>query len=103
MRSTLPAPTVVLVHGAVADGSSRNSVIERLNERVVHVTAVANPLRGISIDSAYVAGVFEQTPGPVRAVGHSYGGVVIANAAARANNLVFEAVAATRAAEELVR
>ena len=47
-----------------------------------------NPLRGISIDSAYVAGVFEQTPGPVLAVGHSYGGAVITNAAAQAENVV---------------
>jgi pimeloyl-ACP methyl ester carboxylesterase len=45
------------------------------------VTAVANPLRGISIDSAYVASVFDQIEGPVLAVGHSYGGAVISNAA----------------------
>jgi pimeloyl-ACP methyl ester carboxylesterase len=47
-----------------------------------------NPLRGISIDSAYVAGIFEQTPGPVLAVCHSYGGAVITNAAAQAENVV---------------
>ncbi|HEX8159262.1 MAG TPA: aquaporin, partial [Solirubrobacteraceae bacterium] len=40
----------------------------------VQVTAPANPLRGISIDSAYIAGVLEETPGPIVAVGHSYGG-----------------------------
>jgi pimeloyl-ACP methyl ester carboxylesterase len=70
-------PTVVLVHGAFADGSSWNRVIERLQARGVQVVAPANPLRGISIDSAYTASVFEQTPGPVLAVGHSYGGAVI--------------------------
>jgi pimeloyl-ACP methyl ester carboxylesterase len=80
--------TVVLVHGAFADGSSWNGVIERLQARGVEVTAVANPLRGISADSAYVASVFAQIPGPVLAVGHSYGGAVISNAATGASNVV---------------
>jgi pimeloyl-ACP methyl ester carboxylesterase len=81
-------PTVVLVHGAFADSSSWNGVIERLQAQGVPVTAAANPLRGIAHDSAYVAGVFDQLPGPVLAVGHSYGGAVITNAAARADNVV---------------
>ena len=81
-------PTVVLVHGAFADASSWNGVIERLQAKGVHVTAPANPLRGIMNDSAYIAGVFEETPGPVVAVGHSYGGAVITNAAADAKNVV---------------
>jgi pimeloyl-ACP methyl ester carboxylesterase len=82
------APTVVLVHGAFADSSSWNGVIERLQVKGVQVTAAANPLRGVSIDSDYVAGVFDETPGPVVAVGHSYGGAVITNAAKRAKNVV---------------
>ena len=82
------SPTVVLVHGAFADGSSWNGVIERLQASGVKVTAPANPLRGISVDSTYTASVFEQTPGPVLAVGHSYGGAVITNAAARVDNVV---------------
>jgi pimeloyl-ACP methyl ester carboxylesterase len=82
------SPTVVLVHGAFADGSSWNGVIERLQAAGVTVSAPANPLRGISIDSAYIASVFEQAPGPVIAVGHSYGGAVITNAASMANNVV---------------
>jgi alpha-beta hydrolase superfamily lysophospholipase len=41
-------PTVVLVHGAYADGSSWNEVIERLQAEGLQVTAPANPLRGIS-------------------------------------------------------
>jgi alpha-beta hydrolase superfamily lysophospholipase len=45
-------PTVVLVHGAFADGSSWNDVIERLQAEGVQVKAPANPLRGIPIDSA---------------------------------------------------
>jgi pimeloyl-ACP methyl ester carboxylesterase len=81
-------PSVVLVHGAFADSSSWNGVIERLLERGVKVTAPANPLRGIAHDSAYTASFFEQTPGPVLAVGHSYGGAVITNAASQAKNVV---------------
>src|SRR5690242_3059306 len=81
-------PTVVLVHGAFADGSSWNGVIQRLHAKGVKVTAPANPLRGISIDSAYIASIFRQTPGSVLAVGHSYGGAVITNAASEAENVV---------------
>src|SRR5215212_10112237 len=44
-------PTVVLVHGAFADASSWNGVVELLQQEGVRVTAPANPLRGISIDS----------------------------------------------------
>ena len=80
--------TVVLVHGAFADSSSWAGVIERLQASGVQVTAAANPLRGISHDSAYVASVFDQIPGPVLAVGHSYGGAVISNAATRSQNVV---------------
>lgn len=80
--------TVVLVHGAFADGSSWTGVIERLQANGIQVTAVANPLRGISADAAYVASVFAQIPGPVLAVGHSYGGAVISNAATGASNVV---------------
>jgi pimeloyl-ACP methyl ester carboxylesterase len=80
--------TVVLVHGAFADASSWNGVIQRLLTAGVQVTAPANPLRGISIDSAYLASVMEQIPGPVLAVGHSYGGAVITNGASMAKNVV---------------
>jgi len=80
--------TVVLVHGAFADGSSWNGVIERLQAKGVPVTAPPNPLRGIAADSAYTASAFEQIEGPVVAVGHSYGGAVISNAAAQAGNVV---------------
>lgn len=80
--------TVVLVHGAFADSSSWNGVIERLLAKGVQVMAAPNPLRGISIDSAYVASVLSQVPGPVLAVAHSYGGAVVTNAATGADNVV---------------
>src|SRR6266700_1194148 len=80
--------TVVLVHGAFADAPSWIGVIERLQARGVQVTAPANPLRGLSSDSAYIASVFDQIPGPVLAVGHSYAGAGITNAATQASNVV---------------
>ena len=82
------SPTVVLVHGAFADASSWNGVITRLQAKGVPVTAPANPLRGITADSAYIGAVLEQIGGPIVAVGHSYGGAVITNAATDAKNVV---------------
>jgi len=81
-------PTVALVHGAFADSSGWSGVVERLLAAGVPVRAVSNPLRGIAIDSAYVASALAQIPGPVLAVGHSYGGAIITNAAARSGNVV---------------
>ncbi len=97
-------PTVVLVHGAFADGSSWNGVIERLQAKGISVTAPANPLRGLSADSAYLAGVLDQLDGPLVLVGHSYAGAVISNAAKGASNvvgLVFVAAFAPDAGEVL--
>jgi pimeloyl-ACP methyl ester carboxylesterase len=84
----LTTPTVALVHGAFADSSSWNAVVAGLQSAGVPVTAIPNPLRGISIDAAYVASALAQIPGPVLAVGHSYGGAIITNAALRAGNVV---------------
>jgi pimeloyl-ACP methyl ester carboxylesterase len=86
----LPAgsPTVVLVHGAFADAGSWAAVTELLLAAGVSVQAPANPLRGLASDSAYVASVLTQIDGPVLAVGHSYGGAVITNAATQAKNVV---------------
>ena len=104
-ETTATSPlTVVLVHGAFADSSSWAGVIERLHAKGVQVVAAANPLRGISVDSPYVASMFDQIPGPVLAVGHSYGGAVISNAAFGANNvtgLVFVAAFAPDEGERL--
>ena len=91
MSQTTPTTgplTVVLVHGAFADASSWTGVIERLQKAGVQVTAPANPLRGLSSDSAYLASLFNQISGPVLAVGHSYAGAVITNAASTASNVV---------------
>jgi Lysophospholipase len=80
--------TVALVHGAFADSSSWNDVVEQLQAAGIAVQAISNPLRGISADAAYVASAIRQIPGPVLAVGHSYGGAIITNAAPHAGNVV---------------
>ncbi|MBQ1050589.1 alpha/beta hydrolase [Micromonospora sp. C51] len=74
-------PTVVLVHGAFAESASWNGVIERLGAGY-DVVAAANPLRGVAGDAAYVRDVIRGIGGPVILVGHSYGGMVITQAAA---------------------
>jgi pimeloyl-ACP methyl ester carboxylesterase len=82
------SPTVALVHGAFADGGSFAAVAELLLGAGVKVQALVNPLRGLAADSAYVASALAQIPGPVLAVGHSYGGAVITNAATNTPNVV---------------
>lgn len=78
----MPQPTIVLVHGAWADGSSWNAVASDLQSRGFTVLAPPNPLRGPATDAPYVASfIAQQTSGPVVLAGHSYGGFVITNAA----------------------
>jgi pimeloyl-ACP methyl ester carboxylesterase len=74
-------PTIVLVHGAFADASGWDAVTERLQDRGFTVLAPANPLRGLSGDAAYISSILDTIPGPVVLVAHSYGGMVITNAA----------------------
>ena len=81
-------PTIVLVHGAFADAGSWAPTTEILLQAGTNVVAIANPLRGLHSDAAYVASVINQIPGPVLAVGHSYGGAVITNACASTPNVV---------------
>jgi pimeloyl-ACP methyl ester carboxylesterase len=79
-----PKPTIVLEHGAFADASSWNAVVERLQDRGYTVIAPPNPLRGVDIDAAALASVLKTVDGPVVLVGHSYGGMVISEAAREA-------------------
>src|SRR2546422_2259032 len=76
-----PKPSIVLVHGAWADGSSWIRVIALLQDKGYTVYAPANPLRGLTSDSAYIADFLHTITGPIVLVGHSYGGAVITNAA----------------------
>jgi pimeloyl-ACP methyl ester carboxylesterase len=73
--------TVVLVHGAFAESASWNDVIVHLQEQGYTAIAAANPIRSVSGDAEFVASIFEAVEGPIVAVGHSYGGTVITNAA----------------------
>jgi pimeloyl-ACP methyl ester carboxylesterase len=81
-------PTVVLVHGAWADGSSWNGVVERLQCDGYTTDVPANPLRGLSIDAQYISDYLSTLTGPIVLVGHSYGGAVITNAATGNPNIV---------------
>ena len=74
-------PTVVLVHGAFAESASWNGVIGDLQRRGSTVIAVANPLRGLQGDAAYLRSVLDSVSGPVVIAGHSYGGSVMSEAA----------------------
>jgi pimeloyl-ACP methyl ester carboxylesterase len=74
-------PTIVLVHGAFAESSSWDGVIRQLSGDGYRVVAVANPLRGVDSDSIHVARIVDRISGSLVLVGHSYGGMVISNAA----------------------
>jgi pimeloyl-ACP methyl ester carboxylesterase len=74
-------PTIVLEHGAWADSSSWDGVIQRLQLFGYTVDVPPNPLRSLPDDSTYLADFLKTISGPVILVGHSYGGAVITNAA----------------------
>jgi len=76
-----PKPTIVLVHGAFADASSWSGVVQRLQQRGYTVIAPPNPLRGVDADAAALASVLKTVEGPIVLVGHSYGGMVLTEAA----------------------
>nr|MDT0664721.1 alpha/beta hydrolase [Micromonospora sp. DSM 115978] len=77
----VPKPTIVLVHGAFADASGWNQVVERLQRHGYTAYSPANPLRGLAADADYVRSFLATIEGPIVLVGHSYGGAVITNAA----------------------
>jgi pimeloyl-ACP methyl ester carboxylesterase len=74
-------PTVVLVHGAFADASGWNEVATRLIRGGYPVIAPPNPLRGVAADAAYLASILATVAGPLVIAAHSYGGIVVTNAA----------------------
>jgi pimeloyl-ACP methyl ester carboxylesterase len=78
---TQPKPTIVLLHGAFADGSSWIEVTKRLQHDGYEVVAPAVPLRGIASDSSYLSGVLAGISGPKVLVGHSYGGALVSELA----------------------
>jgi pimeloyl-ACP methyl ester carboxylesterase len=80
-RSSAAKPTVVLVHGAWADGSSWAAVTSQLQHGGYTVDVVPNPLRGLQSDADYLNNYLATISGPIVLVGHSYGGMVITAAA----------------------
>ncbi|MEV4343274.1 alpha/beta hydrolase [Actinoplanes sp. NPDC049596] len=82
-----PRPTIVLVHGAWADGSSWAGEISRLQRLGYTVTVAPQPGRGPAADTAYLRDYLAALTGPVVLVGHSYGGFVITGAATGNKNV----------------
>ena len=72
--------TVLLIHGAWADGSSWSKVIPLLEAKGLHVVAVQIPLTSLADDVAATQRAIALADGPVLLVGHSYGGAVITEA-----------------------
>ncbi|HEY6224157.1 MAG TPA: alpha/beta hydrolase [Gemmatimonadales bacterium] len=105
---SLPAqpakPTIVLVHGAFADGSSWQRIIPLLQKDGYTVIAVQNPLTSLASDVETTKRVIDGQTGSVVVVGHSYGGAVITGAAAgsaRVKALVYIAAFAPEANEPI--
>jgi pimeloyl-ACP methyl ester carboxylesterase len=73
-----PSSTIILVHGAWADGSCWHNVILPLERRGLHVICAPIPMTSLSNDSTALGQVLERTSGPVVLVGHAYSGAVIA-------------------------
>src|SRR5208282_2466489 len=64
-----PKPTIVLVHGAWADASSWDGVIQRLQNDGYTVYAPPNPLRGLPQDSASLILSYRASSGAGRGTG----------------------------------
>lgn len=73
-------PSVVIVHGAFADGSDWAKVVPLLQAEGLAVTVVQNPLTSLADDVAATRRALDNQPGPVVLVGHSWGGTVITEA-----------------------
>src|SRR5262245_6022451 len=95
MRTSKTTGSVVLVHGAWADGSSWVRVIKPLQSRGLKALAAPIPLTSLSDDVAALERALERTDGPVVLVAHAYAGAVIgASINERARSLVFIAALA---------
>src|SRR6204780_4773710 len=81
-------PSIVLVHGAWADGSSWSGVIERLQAGGFRVTAPQFPMNGLGNDIGRLRQVLELQNGPTIVVGHSYGGQIMTSLGTDAPNVV---------------
>src|ERR1700750_1020534 len=73
-----PNSTIILVHGAWADGSCWRDVILPLEQQGVQVTCAPIPMTSLTDDTAALSQVLQRTSGPVVLVAHAYAGAVIA-------------------------
>lgn len=76
-------PIALLVYGAFEDGSSWQGVARRLQQDGYPVVVPAIPLRGVASDATYLESIVATVPGPVVLAGHSFGGMLINEVAAR--------------------
>jgi len=99
-----PTKTVVLVHGAFADGSSWNAIIPLLQAKGLKVIAVQNPLTSLADDVQFTTRAISEATGPVVLVGHSWGGAVITEAGVndRVKALVYVAAFAPTAGQSAI-
>lgn len=98
-----PKPSIVLVHGALIDGSAWRGVYDVLTRDGYHVSIVQQPLTGLDEDVAATRRVLDQQSGPVVLVGHSYGGAIITVAGAdpKVKALVYVAAFAPQEGESV--
>jgi pimeloyl-ACP methyl ester carboxylesterase len=78
MKASPQTGTVVLVHGAWADGYCWSNVILPLESKGLKVTTAPIPLTSLTDDATALRRVIERADGPVILVGHAYAGAVIA-------------------------
>jgi pimeloyl-ACP methyl ester carboxylesterase len=96
--------TVVVAHGAWADGSSWKEVILLLNKGGLQVVAAPLPLTSLSDDIAALNRTIARTRGPVIVAGHAYAGAVIAGANEdRVKALVYVAALAPNEGESVAQ
>src|SRR5580692_4815365 len=104
MRSFAQNATVVLAHGAWADGSCWRKVILPLQKEGLGVICAPLPLTSLSDDIAALERVIERTRGPVLLAGHAYGGAPIAGPKdSRVKSLVYIAALAPAQGENAGR
>ncbi len=99
-----PIRNVVIVHGALVDGSGWRAVYDRLTAKGYEVTIVQPPMTSLADDVAATQRILGLQDGPAVLVGHSYGGVIITEAGTGENvaGLVYVAAFQPDAGETLL-
>ncbi|MEJ0008274.1 MAG: alpha/beta hydrolase [Steroidobacteraceae bacterium] len=100
----MPARTVILVHGAFADGTSWRRVIPMVKRAGLNVISVQIPLETLEQDVAFTQRAIELSEGPIVLVGHDWGGVVITEAgcSSKIKSLVYVAAFIPDAGQSLL-